>query len=168
MPLFTIYEEQGEHGLRDVSTAATLVEITQLPTSNYVGVFGTIEPDDSIPAPIGDGAFIENRPTRLCQFKRGLSNTFIFGERTMAQAPSSWLGTALEGEDAAARIVGSALEGINNPIADECDFSSRHGGGANFLWGDGHTSFVVENIDLNLYHRLARLREMGRDAPSHF
>ncbi|MCO8121688.1 DUF1559 domain-containing protein [Stieleria sp. TO1_6] len=135
--------------------AAALV---QLPTANYVGMFGTIEPDDSIPAPIGDGAFLENRTTRFRDFGRGLSNTIIVGERTMAQVPSTWLGVSLQGEDAAARIVGSALEGINNPLADECDFSSRHPGGANFLWGDGRVTFVNEQIDLHEYHQFSQLR----------
>ncbi len=145
-----------------VSTAIDLpaepAALHQLPTANYVGVFGTIEPDDHIPAPLGDGAFLENRMVRFCEFDRGLSNTIIVGERTMAQVPSTWFGVHLRGEDAAGRIVGSALEGINQPFADECDFSSRHPGGANFLWGDGRVSFVSENVDLIEYHRWAQLR----------
>jgi prepilin-type processing-associated H-X9-DG protein len=135
--------------------------LIQLPTANYVGVFGTMEADDSIPAPIGDGTFLENRATRFRDFGRGLSQTIVVGERTMAQVPSTWLGVSLLGEDAAARIVGSTLEGINNPLADECDFSSRHPGGANFLWADGHVSFVNEDVDLREYHRWARLREIS-------
>ena len=78
--------------------------------------------------------------------------------------PSTWLGVELAGEDAAARLVGSALEGINNPLADEGDFSSRHPGGANFLWGDGHVSFVTEDVDLYLYHEWSRLRQSS-DSP---
>lgn len=130
-----------------------------LPTTNYVGVFGTFEPDDEIPAPVGDGSFIENRHARFRDFQRGLSHTIVVGERTMAQVPSTWFGIDLSGEDAAARVVGSTLEGINNPYADECDFSSRHSNGANFLWADGHVSFLAEDIDLSLYHQYARLRD---------
>jgi prepilin-type processing-associated H-X9-DG protein len=137
------------------STTHALVE---LPTANYVCVFGTMEADDTVPAPIGDGAFLENKPVQFRDFARGLSNTLVVGERTMAQVPSTWLGIALAGEDAAARLVGSALEGINNPLADECEFSSRHPGGANFLWGDGHVSFINEEVDLSIYHQWSRLR----------
>jgi prepilin-type processing-associated H-X9-DG protein len=163
-PEFTLYEDDGEeegeagHAMSRAFEPTTTIPLVRLPTANYVGVFGTMEADDSIPAPLGDGAFLENRSVRFRDFARGLSNTLAVGERTMAQVPSTWFGVELAGEDAAARLVGSALEGINNPLADECDFSSRHPGGANFLWGDGHVSFVTEDIDLNLYHRWSRLR----------
>ncbi len=163
-PTFTLFEdeededEDGTPGLKTLKTPTELKALVQLPTANYVGVFGTIEPDDDIPAPIGDGAFLENRLVRFRDFGRGLSNTIIVGERTMAQVPSTWFGVHLAGEDAAGRIVGSTLEGINNPLADECDFSSRHPGGANFLWGDGHVTFVAETVDLHEYHQWPRLR----------
>jgi len=158
-PTFEIfYDEDGPVASLIAPAAPMTVSLTQLPTANYVGVFGTIEPDDSIPAPLGDGAFVEMRQTRLKDFSRGLSQTVIVGERTMAQVPSTWLGVPLEGEDAAARLVGSTLQGINNSLADECDFSSRHSGGANFLWADGHVSLISQSIDLLEYHRIPRLR----------
>ncbi|WP_182864608.1 DUF1559 domain-containing protein [Stieleria mannarensis] len=159
---FVLFADDGDddesHSLGDHAVAIAPAELVELPTANYVGVFGTLEPDDAIPAPVGDGAFLENRQTRFRDFRRGLSVTLVVGERTMAQVPSTWLGVDLSGEDAAARLVGSALEGINSPVADECDFSSRHPGGANFLWGDGHVSFLTEQIDLRLYHESAKLR----------
>jgi prepilin-type processing-associated H-X9-DG protein len=155
-PSFELLEELSEGADGEDSPSDTLLE---LPTANYVAVFGTIEPDDQIPAPIGDGVFLEIRTTRFNQFGRGLSVTFLIGERTMSKVPSTWLGVDLRGEDAAARLVGAALEGINNPLADECDFSSRHPRGANFLWGDGHVSLVSESLDLGTYHRFAKLGE---------
>ena len=160
-PLFTLYEGADERTstLSRPFAPSNSRALVQLPTANYVGMFGTLESDDSIPAPIGDGAFLENRPVRFSEFVRGLTQTMVVGERTMAQVPSTWLGVELAGEDAAARLVGSALEGINNPLADECDHSSRHPGGANFLWGDGHVSFVAQDIDLQLYHQWAKLRD---------
>ncbi len=166
-PTFVLYGESEDehddesdplHNLGSGEPVTTETALVDLPTANYVGVFGTIEPDDTIPAPIGDGAFLENRRVRFRDFLRGLSETITVGERTMAFVPSTWLGVDLAGEDAAARLVGSTLEGINSPFADECEFSSRHPGGANFLWGDGHVSFITESIDLREYHALARLR----------
>jgi len=159
-PFFLLFEESDDSDtiLSLSSTrAAGPVSLFELPTANYVGVFGTLDPDISIPAPRGDGAFLENRSVRFSDFLRGVSNSLVIGERTMAQVPSTWLGVSLLGEDAAARLVGAALQGINNPLADECDFSSRHPGGANFLWGDGRVTFVSAEIDLEQYHRSAQL-----------
>lgn len=160
---FTLYAEPADDSPLPAASfmSAAITPLIELPTANYVGVFGTVEADDTIPAPLGDGTFLENHQTRFRDFQRGLSNTAVVGERTMAQVPSTWLGVSLSGEDAAFRIVGAALEGINQPFADEGDFSSRHPGGANFLWGDGHVSFVDQNIDLIQYHRSARLRRHG-------
>ena len=159
--MFTLYEdEEGPVSMNAALSGTTgPVALMRLPTVNYVAMFGTIEADDAIPASIGDGAFIENRSRSFRDFQRGLSNTLIVGERTMAQVPSTWIGVSLAGEDAAFRLVGSALEGINNPLADEGDYSSRHPGGANFLWGDGHVSFVNEDVDLRMYHQWSQLRE---------
>jgi prepilin-type processing-associated H-X9-DG protein len=166
-PMFTLFEgdedKDDDGGLAFMGTtighSADPIALIRLPTANYVAMFGTLEADDFIPAPIGDGAFIENKARRFRDVQRGLSNTLVVGERTMAQVPSTWIGVSLAGEDAAARLVGSALEGINHPLADECDYSSRHPGGANFLWGDGHVSFVTEDVDLRLYHEWSRLYE---------
>jgi len=163
-PFFQLFEEQdekvtlGSGGVTESRGDNGPAALYDLPVANYVGVFGTLDPDISVPAPLGDGAFLENRCTRFGDFHRGLSQTLVVGERTMAQVPSTWLGVSLIGEDAAARLVGAALQGINNPLADECDFSSRHPGGANFLWADGHVSFVTAQIELSVYHQSARLR----------
>ncbi|QDV48394.1 DUF1559 domain-containing protein [Gimesia fumaroli] len=147
-PTFMLYEEN--------KLTETLTPLFELPTANYFGVFGTIEPDDSIPAPLGDGTFLEFRLVRFADLQRGLSNTIIVGERTMAKVPSTWLGVDSSGEDAACRLVGMAMTTPNCNICDECEFSSRHPGGANFLWGDGRVRIVSENIDSSTYQGMAR------------
>ncbi|QDV49801.1 hypothetical protein Enr17x_18220 [Gimesia fumaroli] len=147
-PTFMLYKENV--------VSATMVPLIELPTASYVGVYGTVEADDGIPAPPGDGTFRESIPVRFAQLVRGLSNTIIVGERTMAQVPSTWMGVDYSGEDAACRIVGSAMTSPNCQLCDECEFSSRHPGGSLFLWGDGRVRILSESLDTSTYQQLAR------------
>ncbi|MEX0587019.1 MAG: DUF1559 domain-containing protein, partial [Pirellulales bacterium] len=136
--------------------------LISLPFANYLGVFGNSEPDDDDdvvddePSLPGEGAFIESRPIRLAEFTAGLSNTMWVSERTAARLPSSWLGVDGRGEDALCRLVGNAKVGPNCEECDECEFSSRHDGGVNFLFGDGRVQFVSEAIDSPTYRRMAQ------------
>ena len=148
-PTFALFAAHGSPG--------TTTALVDLPTANYVGVYGTTEPDDVVPAPIGDGAFRGVTPVEFAQFMRGLGNTLVVGERTMARVPSTWLGVDFGGEDAACRLAGTAHTRPNCDTCDECEFDSRHAGGANFLWGDGHVTLVSETINSTEYRRLARL-----------
>ncbi|WP_298867108.1 DUF1559 domain-containing protein [uncultured Gimesia sp.] len=149
-PTFMLFKEN------ELAGSVTMSPLLELPTANYMGVFGTIEPDDEIPAPLGDGAFLESRPVRFAELGRGLSNTIIVGERTMAKVPSTWLGVESSGEDAACRLVGMAMTTPNCNSCDECEFSSRHPGGANFLWADGRVSMLSENMNSSNYQQMAR------------
>ncbi|MCA9015695.1 MAG: DUF1559 domain-containing protein [Planctomycetaceae bacterium] len=147
-PTFMLYKENH--------VSATMIPLIELPTASYVGVYGTVEADDGIPAPPGDGTFLESIPVRFAQLERGLSNTIIVGERTMALVPSTWLGVDYAGEDAACRIVGSAMTSPNCKLCDECEFSSRHPGGSLFLWADGRVRLLSESLDTATYQQLAR------------
>ncbi|MCA9080041.1 MAG: DUF1559 domain-containing protein [Planctomycetaceae bacterium] len=133
--------------------------LIELPTASYVGVFGIAEPDDVVPAPIGEGAFIEAKAIRFRDFQDGLSNTCIVGERTMERLPSTWYGFDLRGEDHACRVVGQMMTGPNCRVCDECEFASRHPGVSQFLWGDGHVAGVSEGVDAQAYRRMATLRD---------
>ncbi|MDA0833499.1 MAG: DUF1559 domain-containing protein [Planctomycetota bacterium] len=149
-PTFTLYEE-------DEATLVT-TPLVDLPTANYVGVFGTLEPDELDPYQEGDGAFLHFRPTNFAEFTRGLNNTIIIGERMMARVPSTWLGVDVHGEDAECRLLGNAFTSPNCEVCDECEFDSRHAGGANFLWGDGRVQFVSSSIDSGVYQQLSKRR----------
>jgi prepilin-type processing-associated H-X9-DG protein len=121
-----------------------------------VGVFGTFEADEPDCHVPGDGTFIDSRSIRFEDVQRGLTNTLFVGERTMAQVPSTWLGVDARGADAACRLVGNAATTPNCRDCDECEFTSRHPGGVNFLWGDGRVTLVSEAIDSLEYQNLAR------------
>lgn len=159
---FELYSEQrkryGGNAADAGSSAATdeTVPLVRLPAANYLGVFGTFEADDSFPAPLGDGPIISDRRIRFTDLERGQSQTLLVGERTTAIVPSTWLGVNFRGEDAACRLVGSAVTTPNCEICDECEFASRHSGGSNFVWADGHVSLVGDDIDPPEYQRLAK------------
>jgi prepilin-type processing-associated H-X9-DG protein len=132
--------------------------LVRLPAANYVGVFGTLEADDSYPAPLGNGPIVFGRRVTFTELERGQSHTLLVGERTAAMAPSTWFGVNFRGEDAACRLVGSAMTTPNCVACDECEFASRHSGGANFVWADGHVALVVDDISSIEYQRLAKRR----------
>lgn len=147
-PTFVLHEDDELTG--------TNGPLVSLPTANYVAVFGISEADESVPAPSGEGAFEGPRPVRIEEFRRGLTQTFLIGERTMAKVPSTWLGVDVRGEDAACRLAGSAMTSPNCSLCDECEFDSRHSGGSNFLFGDGRVKLISQSIDSNEYRRLAK------------
>lgn len=147
-PTFVLYEESP--------AGAPMTPIIELPTASYMGVYGTVEADDGLPPPPGDGTFVHAQRITFAHLQRGLSNTVIVGERTMAMVPSTWLGVDIAGEDAACRLVGSTMTSPNCKLCDECEFSSRHPGGTSFLWGDGRVRFVSASIDTKTYQQMAR------------
>ncbi len=106
--------------------------LVYLPTTNYVGVYGTVEADDfqEYEGPqggsFGDGSVIDQKRVNFADLQRGLSQTLLVGERKMSTVPSTWLGIDLRGEDAPCRVTGSAIESPNCQTCDECEFSSRH------------------------------------------
>lgn len=164
-PTFALHAEgHGGMGDNDWLKAASEVEqeladsasLVLLPAANYVGVFGTMEADDSFPAPAGDGPIVSHRRVRYADLERGQSHTLLIGERTTEMVPSTWLGVDFHGEDAACRLVGSAITTPSCEPCDECEFGSRHSGGSNFAWADGHVSLVSDDIDPIEYQRLAK------------
>ncbi len=157
-------EDQGDPDMRlleqtmDATGSASRHLIT-LPTANYVGVFGTVEADDYQelgPAGYGDGSVIQDRRICFDDLQRGLSKTLLVGERKMATVPSTWLGVDLRGEDAACRLVGSAMTQPNCKVCDECEFTSRHPSGVIFLWADGHVTLLGDSVEPQLYRQFAQ------------
>jgi prepilin-type N-terminal cleavage/methylation domain-containing protein len=123
--------------------------------SNYSGVFGSTEIEDSPLA--GNGAFYGNSRVRHADFKDGTSNTFIVGERTNELGPISWVGVIPELEEPLARIVGAADHSPNDREGHFEDFRSHHSGGINVVLGDGSTHFISTSIDESVFQALSTL-----------
>ena len=146
--------------------------LAELPTANYIGVFGTEELDgcENAPgtAPVlangqcrGNGIFYHNSKVQMRDITDGTTNTFIIGERRTDTALgwfSTWPGMVAEGEEAFQRILGSADHVPNDPVSHLDDFSSNHTGGAQFVLGDGSVRFISENVDHALYQSLRTIQ----------
>lgn len=161
-PMIELYAEQTSPpsdqstSAESSSMATESTPLVRLPAANYVGVFGTLEADETFPAPAGDGSIVSNHIIRYADLQRGQSHTLIIGERTMAMVPSTWFGVNFRGEDAACRLVGSAMTRPNCDSCDECEFGSRHSDGSNFVWADGHVTLVLNDVDSDEYQRMAK------------
>jgi prepilin-type N-terminal cleavage/methylation domain-containing protein len=129
--------------------------IVDLSRSNYVGVYGTRELE-SFPSD-GDGVFFHNSRIRFKNIVDGLSKTFVVGERSSHLGGSTWVGVVPEGEEAMARIVGSADLPPNPASLDSGhldDFSSSHATGAHFLYADGGVVLISDEIDAVAYRAM--------------
>ncbi|HBO43374.1 MAG TPA: hypothetical protein DD670_05470, partial [Planctomycetaceae bacterium] len=131
----------------------------ELARNNYLGVFGVLDFHDVCPTGscVGDGTFFLNRGVVHRDFRDGLSQTFIVGERSSKLAPSTWVGMVTGGEHAPARIVGVAAFPPNSEIEEEHymhNFSSFHPSGTHFLAGDGAVHLIGDDIDQRVYQGL--------------
>jgi prepilin-type processing-associated H-X9-DG protein len=115
----------------------------------------------------GNGAFNYVKKFGQKEFSDGLSSTLFVGEAVVSDVPT---GSAQEWQAHGGAIIWSlsyrysnmrvALNPINTPSGkgqvvtvtnrprSNGAFQSRHTGGAQFLFGDGHVAYLTENIDL--------------------
>jgi prepilin-type processing-associated H-X9-DG protein len=133
--------------------------LAQAGPCSYAACIGGDESDTTGPA--GLGIFYRNSQTRLADVADGTSNTILVGERAWSNANGIWAGAAsggvirrgaqnpCPGSGAAfypAATLVLAHGHLNNGTTDTDggldDFSSRHNGGSNFLFADGHVSFL--------------------------
>lgn len=146
---YTSFDED-DHEPHNVDDGEKLFAIAK---SNYVGVFGTGEVDESPYS--SDGAFWGNSRIRMQDFVDGTSNTFVIGERSSRLGGSLWHGVIPEANAAFARIVGSTDHVPNSPVGHFDDFSSFHATGANFIMGDCSVRLIPDTIDETVYRAMA-------------
>ena len=156
-PRFSLFMDshQNPAGPSALSTLPYDQTVLDLPRANYVGIFGTSDPDESSEN-AGDGSFLGNKSIRWRDLTRGLSNVAIVGERTARRLPATWVGVVLKGEDAVARLTAFAGVGPNVADSDECEMYSRHPGGINVLFADGHVQHISDHVDRHVYQSMAR------------
>jgi prepilin-type N-terminal cleavage/methylation domain-containing protein/prepilin-type processing-associated H-X9-DG protein len=137
--------------------------ICEVAPSNYVGVYGSTEPGVD-----GDGLFYRNSQVRIADITDGTAQTLAVGERSHFLGVATWAGAVTgailfddDGDDVGnahpengtGMVLGHAGENATpgDPHSDVNQFYSFHGSGANFLFADGHCSFIPMSIDYNTY-----------------
>ena len=137
-----------------------------LPTANYVAMFGTgaIDFCEDLAGERtqcrGNGMFYHNSKTRMRDLRDGTSNTIAVGERKTEETLgwySTWVGMVPGGEEAFQRVLGAADHTPNHPDSHFDDFSSHHIGGAQFVFADGHVRFIANGINKGVYYGLATI-----------
>ncbi|MHC5540107.1 DUF1559 domain-containing protein [Singulisphaera rosea] len=153
---------------RDILTGAAKREICRVAPSNYVGMNGTSEP-----GPDGEGVLFRNSRIAFRDITDGLSQTIAAGERSHLLGVATWTGSVTgallyddDGDDIGSAdletgpgmVLGHSGEGIG-PGAKRSEpnqFYSLHAGrGVNFLFADGHVSYLKATMNYKDYLALS-------------
>ena len=141
--------------------------ICEIAAANYVAMFGSTEPGVD-----GDGLFYRNSGVRFADVTDGLAQTIAVGERSHFLGVATWTGAVTSAvlfdddgddvgrahpENSTGMVLGHAGEKATPGAAnsDVNQFYSFHGQGANFLFMDGHCSFIPTSVDYPTYQAMA-------------
>ncbi len=141
--------------------------LCQVASANYVGMFGTSDPGVD-----GDGIFFRNSNVGPRQITDGTSQTIAGGERAFALGEATWVGSVTgavlfpidndgigypRAESGPGMTLGHSggPYGPGNPNGEVNQFYSRHPGGVNFLFADGHVSFLKTTMSYVTFHALS-------------
>jgi prepilin-type N-terminal cleavage/methylation domain-containing protein/prepilin-type processing-associated H-X9-DG protein len=149
------------------ATGNPLTVICEVAASNYVAMYGTTEPGVD-----GDGLFFRNSKIAPKDITDGTSKTLAIGERAHPLGNATWVGSVTGAilfpddentigqphpENSSGMVLGHAGEGIGpgDDGGDVNQFYSLHGHGVNFLFADGHVSFLPATMDRKIYRALS-------------
>lgn len=141
--------------------------ICEVAPSNTVGVYGTSDPGMD-----GDGLFFRDSQVALRDITDGTSLTLAVGERSHSLGEATWVGSVTNAvlfpvnndgvgypraEGGPGMILGHAggRLGPGDPNGEVNQFHSRHAGGVNFLFADGHVSFLKTTMAYKTFRALA-------------
>jgi prepilin-type processing-associated H-X9-DG protein/prepilin-type N-terminal cleavage/methylation domain-containing protein len=144
-----------------------LQNICQVAAANYVGMYGTSDPGID-----GDGIFFRDGNIGIPNITDGTAQTIAAGERAYALGVATWVGSVTgtslfpltdDGvgyprlESAPGMILGHAGGnlGPGDPRGEVNQFYSRHPGGVNFLFADGHVAFLKTTMNHQVFRGLA-------------
>ena len=156
-----------------------IAPICEVASANYPGVFGVSEPGVD-----GEGIFFRNSQIAFRDITDGTSSTLLVGERSRQLGSTTWVGVVTGAtllpppgspappipHDASGMVLGHTFEGDGgpgSPGSEDNNFSSRHSGGANFLFADGHVGFLRTAMDHEIYKALST-RAGGEPAGGEF
>jgi prepilin-type N-terminal cleavage/methylation domain-containing protein/prepilin-type processing-associated H-X9-DG protein len=141
--------------------------ICQVASANYVGMYGTSDPGID-----GDGIFFRDSSIGITDITDGTAQTIAAGERGYSLGEATWVGSVTGAalfpvdndgvgyprvESGPGMILGHAGGnlGPGDPNAEVNQFYSRHPGGVNFLFADGHVSFLKTTQNARTFRALA-------------
>lgn len=143
-------------------------------TSNYSGSFGPVAPPRWLPSGMSanwpgepdtplrtSGIFWLNSRCGFRDITDGSSNTFLVGERAITGGASIWMGVRgnhFENDQVTDTAPGHE---INSGYAA---FSSRHTGGAHFLFADGAVRYISEKIKSGTDQKPTVFQHLGHRA----
>jgi len=153
---------------RNALTGAPKREICRVAPSNYVGMNGFSEP-----GPDGEGVLFRNSRVAFRDVTDGLSQTIAVGERSHLLGAATWTGAVTGAllydddgdtigttdlETAPGMVLGHSGEGVG-PGANRSEpnqFYSLHAGlGVNFLFADGHVTYLKSTMNYKTYVALS-------------
>ena len=161
----------------------------ELAKCSYAGVNGQGELAD-FDCAVGSGMFLRGRGVSIAEVTDGLSNTLFVGERSSKSAIQplgvtlpgvcTWVGALpgglLNEETPALFVLGhtgtpSDAHKPNTPQSNNGffhveDYTSKHSGGVNFLFGDGSVRFITDSIDGQTWVKLGT--RQGGEVPGDY